>query len=471
MGRSRIRASELIKLLNSSEQPIYAIDEEQRLVFCNQACHQWVGCDPNELLGLRCTYRSSTEVAGAEAVAAALCPPQDVIGGQRTRGTICCADRTGRLACRQAHFVRIEGDEGEAIGVLVLLAGQDLPQAKQSTPDESQSEADWLHQRIQRFRHEAAGAFRLERLLGDSPAMRRARAQVGLAAQSSAAVLIIGPPGSGRQHVARTIHHAAAAHSEANLIPLACSVLGAELIGSAVRAVAERRLEGGALGRGTLLLGDIDVLPREAHSEVASALAAHSFPFRIIGTARRSLEELARGGRYHRDLAALLSTVEICLPPLADRREDLPLLSQGFLEEINGRSTKQVAGFTPQALDWLDSYDWPGNVDELAHVVNQAHRQAEGPLVEVRDLPQQIHLARKAAAHPRRSEERIVLDDFLARIERELIERAMAEARGNKTKTAELLGLTRPRLYRRLVQLGLEKDDSQDRGRRVEEGE
>jgi DNA-binding NtrC family response regulator len=163
-------------------------------------------------------------------------------------------------------------------------------------------------------------------------------------------------------------------------------------------------------------------------------------------------------------LASLLSTIVIELPPLAERRADLPLLAQLFLEEANSRGMKQVAGFSSEALDRLDGYFWPGNCDELAQMVAEAHAHAEGPHIEIGDLPERIHLAAYAAAHPARIEESIVLDDFLRRIERELVSRALAQAKGNKTKAARLLGMTRPRLYRRLVHLGLEEGAGEESG-------
>ena len=113
--------------------------------------------------------------------------------------------------------------------------------------------------------------------------------------------------------------------------------------------------------------------------------------------------------------------------------------------------------FSPEALDRLDGYGWPGNVDELAQMVAEAHERAEGVEIQVDELPERIRLAADAAAHPHRAEETIVLDEFLGRIERELIRRALARAKGNKTRAAKLLGMTRPRLYRRLVHLGLDE--------------
>jgi DNA-binding NtrC family response regulator len=144
---------------------------------------------------------------------------------------------------------------------------------------------------------------------------------------------------------------------------------------------------------------------------------------------------------------------------LCRRSEDVPPLAQLFLEEANAGAIKQVGGFSPEALDALSAYRWPGNVDELAAMVREAHERAAGGEVTVKHLPKRIHLAADAAAHPPRVDEPIVLEEFLARVEKELIARALRRAKGNKSKAARLLGLTRPRLYRRLVQLGLEPPD------------
>jgi DNA-binding NtrC family response regulator len=256
--------------------------------------------------------------------------------------------------------------------------------------------------------------------------------------------------------VAGAIHYGTHSESGGSMVPLACSLLGAELIRSTVAALAAKRPSPGQIRPTTLLLNDADQLPVEVQAEMAAVLGSKSFPLRLIATAGQSLVDLARRGKHGHDLAAVLSTIVIELPPLVERREDIPLLAQLFLEEVNSRSTKQLAGFSPDALDRLDAYPWPGNVDELAQMVAEAHAQAERVQIQAIDLPERIHLAASAAAHPRRPEQTIVLDDFLAGIERELIVRALRQAKGNKAKAARLLGITRPRLYRRVVQLGLE---------------
>ncbi|HPP52029.1 MAG TPA: helix-turn-helix domain-containing protein, partial [Thermoguttaceae bacterium] len=126
------------------------------------------------------------------------------------------------------------------------------------------------------------------------------------------------------------------------------------------------------------------------------------------------------------------------LPPLAQRREDIPLLAQAFVEQLNAQGRKQIRGFSSEALDRMAAYDWPGNLDELAQVVAEAYTKSEGPLISPADLPKMIHLAWEAAAYPRPIEETIVLDQFLKKIEQELLRRALRQAKGNKAKAARL---------------------------------
>jgi two-component system response regulator AtoC len=148
---------------------------------------------------------------------------------------------------------------------------------------------------------------------------------------------------------------------------------------------------------------------------------------------------------------------------LADRRSDIPLVAQALVEEINARGEQQRGGFTAQALDLLVAYGWPENVDELYEVVREAHRRASGPLMTPADLPRKTHWAIGAASHPRSQEESVVLPEFLAQVEGELIRRALERAQGNKTKAAQLLGMNRARLLRRLAQLGIgSRSDSGD---------
>jgi len=459
MSRQRTRATELARLLHDVPRPVYVLDAERTIVFSNEACLEWIGRPAEEVLGQRLAYYSPTPGDAASACAG-LCPPPSVEQGRPVTATVAVEYPAGRLRRRRARFVPLSDTDGRTIALVGLVDEEDLaddaPLVEVFDPAAAPPAPDAMHDWIRRFRTAAALRCRIDRLVGESPAARRARAQAEVAAACRASVQIVGPPGSGRQSVARAIHYAADPRHEGSLVPLDCSTLGSALIRSTISALASRRWGEGA-AQSTVVLNEADRLPRDVQRELAGVFSSSSFAPRLVATVRRPLERLARRGRFDAALAAVLGTIVIHLPPLAERREDLPLLSQMLLEDVNARGAKQLGGFAPEALERLDGYPWPGNIDELALLIAEAHERAEGPEIQAADLPKRIHLAADAAAHPRSREEPIQLDAFLGQIERELIERALARAKGNKARAARLLGVTRPRLYRRMVQLGLEQ--------------
>ena len=135
------------------------------------------------------------------------------------------------------------------------------------------------------------------------------------------------------------------------------------------------------------MLHRVDELPAEVQVQLADLLLRRPTAWRLVATAAEPLRELARRGKFRGDLAALLSTITIELPPLRERRDDLPLLAQLFLEDRNAAGVKQVGGFSAAALERLDAYGWPGNLDELAEVVAEAHGRAKGAESASRTCP------------------------------------------------------------------------------------
>jgi DNA-binding NtrC family response regulator len=478
MARPRSNTTQLGKLLDSVPQPIYVLDEELAIVFLNEACREWLGPGVQELTGRPCLYASGPDLTGPDALAAGLCPPPTITEGRPMAARVARHAEQG-VTFRQANFTPLLASD-RLIGVLAIVGPRDDPEdadrqargasfqlaaadqagvqsaaantASCKLAPREEEEAVALHELIERFRGQMRLRHSIERLIGVSPVMRRARAQAELAAESRASVVLIGPNGSGRQHVAAAIHYGALSGQPGAMVPLACSVLGPDLVRSTVRALVSATIMG-KRSAGTLLLNEADSLSAESQFELFPLLAARGFPLRLMATAQQSLVEMARRGRYRDDLAALLSTIAIELPPLAQRREDLPLLAQALVEEANARHGKQITGFTTEALDKLDAYSWPGNLHELAEMVADSHQRAAGREITPDDLPERLRLAADAAARPRRKDETIKLDEFLERIERELLRRAMARAKGNKAKAAQLLGVSRARLGRRLTQL------------------
>ena len=464
MAISRSMAGELARLLAKAAAPVYLLDDDRRLVYCNPACAAWLELEASDLVGQTLSYHSNPAAELASSRLAGLCPPPEAFSGARLTATILCSRGDGadaKPARRRAEFIPLADDAGGWPLVLALADQVDLPDeappadgADATGASDPAAESRLLHERLQRLHHELRRRARMDRLIGDSPAMVRVRSQVQLAAAGTASVLIVGPPGSGRQHLARAIHYGDSSEESAGrLTPLACAAMGSELLRSTLSSLLGKS---GGRAAGTLLLTDVHELPAEVQTELAGYLAANPQAVRIISTATAPLDELAAAGSFWEDLACRLSTMVIRLPPLAERRGDIPLLAQALLEELNAEGAKQLAGFTPEAFDQLAAYPWPGNIDELAAMVRAAHAKADGPLIGLPDLPERIYLAAAAARRPRRGPQPIVLEEFLDLVERQLIERALRLAKKNKTKAARLLGLTRPRLYRRMQRLKME---------------
>ncbi len=441
-----------MKSLDAASAPVYLLDAARRIVYANAAFGQWVGRLPEELAGVRCDYHAAADVSGAIELAAGLCPPPDAFTGERAMGAVAALSSPGPAEIRQAQFVCLpDGDKAS----LLVVVGPPVANDARKPKDVAELPPERLHSLLLQLRGQSGKRYHLGQFIGQSAAMRRVREQVRVASASGARTLIVGPAGCGREHVARTIHVARGIGAVGPLVPIACAVIDAEELQATLTSLLRHQADSPADKPPVALLLEVDRLHRDAQHELAGFLELPKVELRTLATSRASLTRLAAKGRFHADLALALSTVTIQLPPLRSRTVDIPLLAQFFLEEHNAAGNRQLSGFAPAAMDELLQYTWPENVAELSTMVREACLRATGQLVQPADLPDRLHLAANADAHPRQPKESIDLDAFLAEIERELIERALRASRNNKTKAAELLGVNRPRLLRRLVQLGL----------------
>jgi DNA-binding NtrC family response regulator len=454
---------DFLRLLHEAAQPVYLVDDQRRIVFLNQACSQWTGIPADDLLGRQCCWQSGNSDPLA-AAADALCPPPEAFHGRRVAGSVAKRQSDGPPIQYCADFLPLRGDDENWIGVLAIVDLARKPGEDQSANQNGAltlDEAQQLHHYIAQLRTELAGRHHVERLAGRSAAMQRVRAQVELAAAGRGTVLIVGPVGSGRQHVARTIHFAQQPPLGA-FAPVDCSTLPVDVLRSTIASLITRHGRPESDTRVTLLLSDVHLLPAELQPELVRWLAVAPKNIRFIATAPEPLKAIADRQEFSADLAQSLGTLVIELPPLHQRRDDIPMLAQILLEDFNAQGKKQLRGLTPEALDRLAAYDWPGQVDELATMIREACVAADGFEITVSDLPKRLYLAADAARTPRKQSEAVDLEEFLAGVEKELIQRAMRETKGNKSKAARLLGLTRPKLYRRMVQLGLERGEAED---------
>lgn len=456
MARERAIANQLARLLGASSLPIYALDDRRCIVYCNAACADWVGAEIEELVGQRCNYDSANSGDRVADLAARLCPPPEAFLGQLPAAHITIAGGPGDASTRPAECITLTGETDDSVGVLVVVkeANEDSNAGDQNGGNSDCAEQ--LHHRLQTLSAKLRMPYRLGRLVGESFVMQFVREQVRIAIETPANVQIIGPPGCGREHIARTIHVGDQPDKAAPLMPLECNLLDGELLQATVVAFLHRATEAIDSRPATLLLLDCDQLNAEAQAELLAFFRVPTFGLRTMATCRRPLVQMAAEGTFLRELAYHLSTMTIELPSLGERREDIPLLCQRFLEEFNGRGEKQLSGFAPGVLDHLCSLPWKGEVAELAEVVGQMCEQADGPRVTEADVARRVKLVTSAMKHPAPETESIQLDEFLVEVETELLRRAFRTAKGNKAEVARLLGISRARVIRRASQLGLE---------------
>ena len=301
-------------------------------------------------------------------------------------------------------------------------------------------------------------------LIAESAAMKPVLQVINRVAASDANVLITGENGTGKGVIARTLHalsnRAAKPLVTVNIGGISEGVFESEMFGHIKGAFTDAKSD--RVGRfelaenGTLFIDEIANLPITQQPKLLRVLETGEFErvgssktrktnARIISATNADINKEVDEGRFRQDLLFRLNTVEIALPPLRQRREDIPLLALYFLEQHSQRYRKSITGFTEAATQALLKHPYPGNVRELDHAIERAVLMAQGELIEAGDLG--FQRGREAS---RRLE-----DMSLEEVEAFLIQRTLAECDGNVSRAAEKLGLSRSALYRRLQRYGL----------------
>jgi two-component system, NtrC family, response regulator AtoC len=306
-------------------------------------------------------------------------------------------------------------------------------------------------------------------LVGKSEALRNVIDTVERIGSATSTVLITGESGTGKEVVARLLH-GSSPRAGAPLIALNCGAIPETLIESELFGHAKGAFTGATEARpgkflqangGTLFLDEIAELPLQMQVKLLRVLQerevtpvgdsrARTVDVRIIAATNQNLEEMVREGAFRADLFYRLEVLPIHLPALRERREDIPLLVQHFLESMNRRFDRDLA-LGEDALLLLEAYDWPGNVREMENLIERLVVLTRGAVVHIDDLPARVRDA-SARTVAVASVAKDILDgasDFqtaVASFERALIEHALRKAEGNKTRAAEILGLSRTTL-------------------------
>ncbi len=370
-----------------------------------------------------------------------------------TKFCVCCESTGGVWQWRHATAHRLSEETGSADTLVVCSTIQfdsrDAAISEQSIVHRWSVDPTALHEALARIRQRMNAKYNLDSLLGLPSTTRSLRKKVEVAVGTAADILIHGPAGSGREQLARCIDSRRRPDGVPP-IPLHCAVADQQLIQQNIKELFTARSGGRASKMECLLLIEVDRLSEVAQAELWGFLRLPGFAFQTISTASTALTELARQGKFHHQLGAYLATIEIELLPLRERAGDIPLLAQACLEEANRTRKKPLAGFSPSAMQLLQQFEWPENIDQLQRDVRVAAEVATGAKIVLEDLPTWLRQASLAMEIGRVQETEIKLDEYLQTIECELIARAMQQSKGNKSKAAKLLGISRPKLIRRL---------------------
>jgi DNA-binding NtrC family response regulator len=303
---------------------------------------------------------------------------------------------------------------------------------------------------------------RMPALIAESPSMQPVLEVISRVGPSDANVLLTGENGTGKGVVARMLHavspRAAKPMVTVNIGGLSEGVFESELFGHVKGAFTDARTD--RVGRfemaegGTLFLDEIANLPLKNQPKLLRVLETGEFErvgssktrranVRIVSATNADLNEEVLQGRFRQDLLFRLNTVEIHLPPLRDRREDIPLLAEHFLRQHALKYRKKISGFDKATMQALTRHGWPGNVREMDHAIERAVLMSQSDTIQASDLGLQ----------PREAARRLE-DMSLEEVEGFLIQKTLAQCDGNVSRAAEKLGLSRSALYRRLQRFG-----------------
>ncbi len=312
--------------------------------------------------------------------------------------------------------------------------------------------------------------FGIEGIIGQSQGIQRVLGSIRQVAPSGIPVLITGESGTGKELVARAVHgnsdRAKKPFKPLNCAGLTASILESELFGHVKGAFtgAEKDRQGvfEYADGGTLFLDEIGDMPLDMQAKLLRVLESGEVvrvgsnepkhvDVRFISATNHDMEKLVKDGRFRQDLYFRIKGVHLNIPPLRERREDIPAIVRHYLSQFAGQMKKAISGFDDEAMTAMMRFDWPGNVRQLINVVQNMVLVAEGAVIGLRDVPTEIRQASGAGDMP----VDIPAGMSLEQIEKQAIRNALRAHNGNRELTAKMLGIGERTLYRKLKEYGL----------------
>jgi DNA-binding NtrC family response regulator len=304
-----------------------------------------------------------------------------------------------------------------------------------------------------------------DEVVGESPPIKKVMELVNTVAKTDATVMILGESGTGKELVARAIH-SRSSRRYFPIITINCGaypegLLESELFGhekgAFTGAMYQRKGKLEMADKGTLFLDEIGNISEKMQMDLLRVIETKKFSrlggdktidvdFRVISATNKDLEKAIKEEKFREDLYYRLNVFSIVLPPLRERREDVPLIANYFLKKYGQSMNKNVAGFSPEALDIFTGYDWPGNIREVRNVVERAMVVAKGSHIQVDDLSFPFPLPPAASG-----------GESLEEVEKQQIEKILSQTKGNIAQAADILKISRLTIYNKIEKYHLKR--------------
>jgi DNA-binding NtrC family response regulator len=328
-----------------------------------------------------------------------------------------------------------------------------------------------LKQEIDSLRSQLRSKYQFRNIIGQSGKMQEVFRALEKVVNSNVTVLIQGESGTGKELIARAIHYHNAQRNSKQFVAVNCSALPESLLESELFG-HEKGSFTGATGRrvgkfeiangGSIFLDEIGLMTQATQAKVLRILQEREFErvggnemvkvdVRVISATNKDLEEAIKTGEFREDLYYRISVFPIKLPPLRERKEDIPLLAAHFLDKYAKQENKELEGVAPDALELLMAYNWPGNVRELENCIERAVVLASAREITPKDLPNSV----RSIGEKKIYESDNTLSSWIEKLEEDALRNALLENGGNISQTAKKLGIGRATIYRKAKKYGL----------------